>query len=654
MKDFSSQQSNEREDIDGWTWVFRKKNKHSKNHPPIQEDLTTNRNKTKTFYFTNFPSRWDHVVMKEIFAKYGRVEDVFIAKKRNKQGKRFGFSRFKDVINPSAFERLLNTICIGTQQLRCNIARFQRRAYEGHGTNRQHNHTTHHRQVAPFAGGSNKGTYVDILKGTPNPSPTTLKQTLNIHLTIQRPPNQPVFSSIIAELKSISGATNTHNLFIDEGFDDFSIKYIGGLYLLIQLPNHGLASKGLSNPTFISHFMSLQPWNTNFRVTNRLTWIAISRLPPQLWISNPFSRIAEHWGKVMIEEDCSKRQFNRTTGKVCILTDKLDFIRETILVPVNKETISVRVFETDEDVDSLFNSYLFDSSSDEEEYFTYDSNDGNNEDHREVNNGNHHGDDDPHENDGDKKDPWHIDNDHHHRADEHEADDDHQHGNEEHGDNRDLGDFFGEESFVGINSNESRDFNTNMEKNFGYYFSALLAEVQIEEESTSVAVHGVNNIRTNKPTANKVDCDSKVTSTQPLICPTPPLSLFSHRIESNKNIHNSEAQKKRFASLRLIDPLNGVRGCVTQPKKNRHNYKNITHPVQDDVPSCGSENISDSLSKIERCNNRIKSNADHDTYSDSNEVSNTIHVGNQIGFKMNGKESDIEHILSNGDHIVYQ
>nr|GEZ73825.1 hypothetical protein [Tanacetum cinerariifolium] len=177
----------------------------------------------------------------------------------------------------------------------------------------------------------------------------------------------------------------------------------------------------------------------------------------------------------MIEQDCNKRQFNRTTGKVCILTDKLDFIPEIILVLVNKETILVRVFKTNKDIDSLFNGYLFDSSSNEEEDFTCDSNDGDNKDHREVNNDNHHGDDDPYENNGDIKDPWYVDNDHQHRADKHEADDDHQHGNKEHVDNKDLGDF----------------------------------SVQIEEESTSVVVHGVNDIRTNKPTADKVDCDSK-------------------------------------------------------------------------------------------------------------------------------------------------
>ncbi|GJZ84197.1 hypothetical protein Tco_0649536, partial [Tanacetum coccineum] len=68
---------------------------------------------------------------------------------------------------------------------------------------------------------------------------------------------------------------------------------------------------------------------------------------------------------------------------------------------------------------------------------------------------------------------------------------------------KDLGDFSGEESHVGINSNESTDFNTNMEKNFGYHFSALHAEVQIEEKSTTVDVHGVNDIKTNTSTADQ-------------------------------------------------------------------------------------------------------------------------------------------------------
>nr|GFC99220.1 cytochrome P450 [Tanacetum cinerariifolium] len=79
------------------------------------------------------------------------------------------------------------------------------------------------------------------------------------------------------------------------------------------------------------------------------------------------SDIAAHWGSVAVPEECNKRQFNRTVGKVCILTDNMDFIRESVLVPINKEPILLRVYETDDDVTSLFNGYLLDTSSDEED-----------------------------------------------------------------------------------------------------------------------------------------------------------------------------------------------------------------------------------------------------------------------------------------------
>ncbi|GJW94514.1 hypothetical protein Tco_0174186 [Tanacetum coccineum] len=54
--------------------------------------------------------------MFEVFKRYSHVDDVFIARKRNVQGKRFGFATFMGVRDPTAFEKELRTICIGTQK----------------------------------------------------------------------------------------------------------------------------------------------------------------------------------------------------------------------------------------------------------------------------------------------------------------------------------------------------------------------------------------------------------------------------------------------------------------------------------------------------------------------------------------------------------
>ncbi|PWA41223.1 hypothetical protein CTI12_AA555630 [Artemisia annua] len=89
--------------------------------------------------------------------------------------------------------------------------------------------------------------------------------------------------------------------------------------------------------------------------------------PAQLWFSNPFKPIAELWGKILIHEDCSSRQFNRTVGKVCILTDHLDLIKYKIQIPIENEVFMVDINKTKEGIDSLFNGYVLLSSLNDED-----------------------------------------------------------------------------------------------------------------------------------------------------------------------------------------------------------------------------------------------------------------------------------------------
>ncbi|GKA98386.1 cytochrome P450 [Tanacetum coccineum] len=314
-----------------WTTVSRKRRQHN------QENLNSHHhphpNNSITYYFTNFPTNWDYKVMKDIFAKYGNVEDVFIASKRNLQGKRFGFSRFTGVTNPTAFEHQLNTICIGTQRIRCNIAKFQRRTTRNPEAHRNTKHQPHTTRVPVSRDGpiSTGTSYTGMLNKNHSKPIETIKHIIDIPL-----PYKCNKTSIFAELKTTIGATNTHNLILDEGFEDFTIKYLGGLTLLINLPDQNAANKVLSNPTLLTHFKSLLPWSNEFRIMNRVTWLAISGLPPQnfgRW--NPFLPI----GKQLIHKNS--------------------------YVPFGSGLIPIRVTETEGEIDSLFNGYVVDSSSED-------------------------------------------------------------------------------------------------------------------------------------------------------------------------------------------------------------------------------------------------------------------------------------------------
>ncbi|GKE23362.1 hypothetical protein Tco_1434874 [Tanacetum coccineum] len=81
-----------------------------------------------------------------------------------------------------------------------------------------------------------------------------------------------------------------------------------------------------------------------------------------MWFSDPFTSIAKLWGDILIPEECNARQFNRSMGKVCILTKLPNFIHETIYVPIDNEVLPIRVTEIDGEVDSFFNGYAFESS----------------------------------------------------------------------------------------------------------------------------------------------------------------------------------------------------------------------------------------------------------------------------------------------------
>ncbi|KAL8480706.1 hypothetical protein ACS0TY_027302 [Phlomoides rotata] len=81
-----------------------------------------------TFYFKNFPDSCDVKVMYSRLNEVERVRDVFIPKWVNREGKRFGFVRFRSNIDKNRVEQELNDIWFGSYKLRANLSKFDRRS----------------------------------------------------------------------------------------------------------------------------------------------------------------------------------------------------------------------------------------------------------------------------------------------------------------------------------------------------------------------------------------------------------------------------------------------------------------------------------------------------------------------------------------------
>lgn len=121
-----------------------------------------------SYYFTNFPLSLGIEALWGLFMKWGKVVDVFVPSKKNKEGKAFGFVRFKEVLFPNELERRLDQIWVGTYKLRVNYTRFsrnkdmggiqrvQQRKVLGEGQARQGN----------FQQPTKATSYVDVVKGS--------------------------------------------------------------------------------------------------------------------------------------------------------------------------------------------------------------------------------------------------------------------------------------------------------------------------------------------------------------------------------------------------------------------------------------------------------------------------------------------------------
>jgi hypothetical protein len=79
-----------------------------------------------SFYFTNFPAQLSHFYLRKGFEVCGMLEDVYVAKKRNKNGEPYGFVRFSNVRDVSKMTKALNAVWFGQFRVRATVAKFDR------------------------------------------------------------------------------------------------------------------------------------------------------------------------------------------------------------------------------------------------------------------------------------------------------------------------------------------------------------------------------------------------------------------------------------------------------------------------------------------------------------------------------------------------
>ncbi|KAL4555547.1 hypothetical protein LXL04_038169 [Taraxacum kok-saghyz] len=337
--------------------------------------------KACTFFFTNFPEFWETTGLWQEFRRIGTVVDVFVARKRNKTGRKFGFVRFLKVQDVGKMEQELNNLWMNKFKLKANVAKYGRKDIKENPQNLKSViiGPAHPVSEKPEASrdGARRGerSYVDAVNGSfPLPPPPSVKndgkdQEINsVHVIPSTETLERLDRSLFGEVRCLEMLKNIHEFPTVEGLNDVKVSYYGGLTVLLEFRSK-IAAKNyliLARSTWFKWFRDLDCWSPEEQPMKRFAYLNIVGLPPHAWVPNVFSDIGAMWGDVVIPEWCRDESQNRERGRVIILTQVFSIINNTVDIIVNNTRFKIMVVEDFKESEKVGPKFPHYSSNQEE------------------------------------------------------------------------------------------------------------------------------------------------------------------------------------------------------------------------------------------------------------------------------------------------
>ena len=267
-----------------------------------------------TFYFSRFPEGMMEKDMWRIFQKWGKVWEVFIPRIKNKLGHRFGFVRFKEVVDVQRLERQLDdSIFLGGVKLFVNRPKFDRRKEVGTREKGLYSYGEGDKGAQKDNKASDKPrSYAEVVKEPVhrqmnsmtmrvdmpgvvkmNHSPVILhsNEVTSEWLSkawVARLKNRGMFERVEEELKWLVEDDNSPCYWVDDWVIFPYMDEAKAARLIHQEQENGA--------TPISE---LQKWSPELRPTYRLTWVLIWGLPLSVWEEESMAKVLAEVGEVV-------------------------------------------------------------------------------------------------------------------------------------------------------------------------------------------------------------------------------------------------------------------------------------------------------------------------------------------------------------------
>ncbi|KAJ0683045.1 putative RNA recognition motif domain, nucleotide-binding alpha-beta plait domain superfamily [Helianthus annuus] len=304
--------------------------------------------RTSKFYVANIPDGcrpWD---LATFLGNYGEIVGSFIARKRSKDGLKFGFVSFNGVKDWKEMERNLQGLSLGGFKLKINIARYAKEndmgeesrfpATKPHTDSRKDVMDKEgHRKEAFFRSGCS---YSAALMNNIGTNSNLDDSKLGMGKIVEVHSETSAFFDmqgrvVVGRAKDVDSLINLKVNLISAGIKGFKLFYLGGLNMMISLKDEIDAST---------------------LAYERLAWLKIYGVPLHLAENKVFNDTASLFGKVIKGSQLSPDDWDLSYSVVGVLVDQGARISGSASILWRKKKFKIWVSEESEDwiLDCMF------------------------------------------------------------------------------------------------------------------------------------------------------------------------------------------------------------------------------------------------------------------------------------------------------------
>ncbi|KAK9070447.1 hypothetical protein SSX86_010849 [Deinandra increscens subsp. villosa] len=331
----------EREKVGGerkpkeYDWEPARRRKRNQNKGNFNGNYGNSSPHLTIFYITNFPDDCSISDLKGVFNEHGIVSDVYISRRCNWDGERFGFVKFLRVDNKELLEKNLCNIKIGNRKLHANLERIDKdgnKVFSGRPNNysgqqwvpkgSQNNIT-----AAGFQAGGRS--FRDVVGGV---SSATKEKVIFINHPMSEACEKWNNTSLLGRVKDLDTLINLNSIL--KGLEvKCKVRFLGGLNTLLSFDST------CDKEGFLGHasvwgicFSKLEVWEGQFVPFERIANLQIIGLPAHLWGSELFNQVGALFGKVLKGSEADVNDLNLTGSRVIVLSNGHNPIFDNVII----------------------------------------------------------------------------------------------------------------------------------------------------------------------------------------------------------------------------------------------------------------------------------------------------------------------------------